>query len=64
MDDDDRRFHDLVYEAWRRGMNPDLVDKDAYDAATCNGYYPDEIVLDMVYPRAAKADDQPIEKEG
>ena len=52
MDDE---FYDLCYDAWRSGKNPDAVDPDAYDDARCRGYYPDEITLDMVYPKGLKA---------
>ena len=44
------RFADLCYEAWRQGKNPDAVSEDRYDACRAEGWYPDEISLDMVYP--------------
>ena len=47
MDDE---FYDLVYEAWSCGCNPDNVDIDRYDSALADGYYPEEITLNMVYP--------------
>jgi len=48
MDDE---FYDLCYDAWMTGKNPDNVDIDLYDSAIADGYYPDEITLDMVYPK-------------
>ena len=60
-DPDDERFGDLVYEAWRSGRNPDLVDRDRYDAARAAGTYPDEITLRHVLPKART--DYPDEPE-
>jgi hypothetical protein len=48
MDDE---FYDLVYEAWQTGKDPDAVSIDAYDNCRTQGYYPDEISLNMVYPK-------------
>jgi len=45
-------FYDLVYEAWRRGKDSDAVSMDSYDDYRDRGYYPDEISLDMVYPKS------------
>jgi hypothetical protein len=53
MDDE---FYDLCYEAWCRGRNPDSVSIDQYDACLADGYYPDEITLDMVYPKPKEDD--------
>jgi len=47
----DKKFYDLVYEAWMEGKDPDAVSIDRYDDKRADGYYPDEITLDMVYPR-------------
>lgn len=33
MRDDEKSFGDVVYEVWRRGGNPDLVNRD--DVADC-----------------------------
>ena len=48
MDDE---FYDLVYEAWMSGRDPDAVDIDRYDDLQAQGYYPDEISLDMMLPK-------------
>ena len=48
MDDE---FYDLCYEAWRSNKDPDLVSKDRYDDCLARGFYPEEINLDMVYPK-------------
>ena len=47
----EKEFYDLVYEAWRNGKNPDAVSMDDYYYYRDYGYYPDEISLDMVYPK-------------
>ena len=52
-----KEFYDLVYDAWMSGKNPDLVSKDKYDDLLAQGYYPDEITLDMVLPRGQRARD-------
>jgi hypothetical protein len=54
----EKEFDDLVYEAWRRGRNPDLVSADRYDDRRAQGYYPDEITLDMVLPKRKKREDE------
>lgn len=55
----DKEFYDLCYEAWRNGKNPDAVSIDRYDARLADGYSPDEITLDMVYPKPPGEDDAP-----
>ncbi len=52
------RFNDLVYDAWRAGRNPDAVDRDRYDYRLCQGYYPDEISLNDVMPGKARGGDE------
>ena len=47
----DKEFYDLVYDAWIRGKDPDAVSIDRYDDRLADGYYPEEITLDMVYPK-------------
>lgn len=47
----DNEFYDLCYDAWRCGKNPDLVSMDRFDDRILDGYYPNEIILDMVYPK-------------
>jgi len=49
--EDDDRFGDLVYDAWRRGRNPDAVSRDRYDDRRSQGFYPEEITLDDVCPK-------------
>jgi len=47
---DEKRFYDLVYEAWTRGKNPDAVSIDRYDDMLAKGYEPEEIQLSDVLP--------------
>ena len=47
-------FGDLCYEAWRCGRNPDAILQDRFDDRLAEGYYPDEISLDMVLPPKRK----------
>lgn len=49
--DEDERFYDLVYDAWRAGKDYDAVSRDRFDDKLSDGYYPDEITLDMVLPK-------------
>ena len=48
--EEEKRFGDLVYDAWRAGKNPDSVSRDRYDDRLAEGYYPDEISLKDVLP--------------
>lgn len=52
------RYGDLVYDAWRSGRNPDAVSRDRFDDRLADGYYPDEISLEMVLPRRQRPEDQ------
>lgn len=54
MSEDSKRFYDLVYDAWRSGRNPDSVSRDWFDDFRAQGYYPDEISLEMVYPKPSE----------
>jgi hypothetical protein len=38
-EDTNREFGDLVYDVWRRGGNPDAVDRDNFDYPPHNGSY-------------------------
>ena len=42
-------FYDKVYDAWKSGKNSDMVLEDRYDNLRIQGYYPDEISLNMFY---------------
>ena len=57
---DEERFGDLVYEAWCRGRDPDLLSRDRYADARANGQEPEEIMLDDVSPpsRASEVPDE------
>lgn len=44
MSDRDRSFGDAVYETWRRGGNPDEVDRDSLAGYEADGYTPYEAV--------------------
>lgn len=55
MDDE---FYDLVYDAWRREKDPDLVSEDSYEYMRAQGYYPDEISLEDVYPKYDNSDQE------
>ena len=57
-DDDRERFYDLCYEAWCRGVNPDYVNYDNYDYCRSQGYYPEEIGLDMIYKQRKIEEDE------
>lgn len=48
MDDE---FYDRCYEAWCCGKNPDNLSYDRWDHYRADGFYPDEITLNMMYPR-------------
>jgi len=52
----DKEFHNLEYEAWRFGKNPDSLNPDRYDDLRSRGYYPDEISLDMMLPKRSDED--------
>ncbi|MCR4300658.1 MAG: hypothetical protein NUV51_03535 [Sulfuricaulis sp.] len=57
----DDTFGDAVWEAWRSGRNPDLVDRDRlwYDEA--QGYEPEECVareLRRITPKPADDEEQ------
>ena len=59
-------FGDAVYEAWRRGLNPDAVDADRiwYDEAQC--YEPEEAIsreLRIITPPRPAAGNDELEKE-
>lgn len=51
----EKEFYDLVYDAWMCGKNPDSVSTDRYDNLRNDGYYPDEISLNMVLPKPTEA---------
>lgn len=54
----DDAFGDAVYEAWRRGLNPDAVDRDECDELVRAGYDRfdvAEIVTDRMARRATLA---------
>ncbi len=62
--EEDERFDDLVYEAWRTGENPDLVSRDRYDGLLSRGFYPDEISLRGVLPTPIEPQEEyPYEEE-
>ena len=46
----DEDFYDRVYEEWRRGHNPDDINEDRWDDLQAQGFYPDEISVDMLCP--------------
>ena len=46
-----KEFYDLVYDAWMQGKDPDMVSENRYDDLRSQGYYPDEISLNMVSPK-------------
>ena len=53
------RFYDLCYDAWRSGKNPDSLSIDKYDAyQQVDGYYPDEITLEMMLPQQLKEEEE------
>jgi hypothetical protein len=56
--DENDRFGDLVYDAWRDGRDSDAVSRDRLDDRLAQGYYPDEVSLDMVLPRQQKQEEQ------
>lgn len=58
-DEEDRAFYDAVYDAWRSGRNPDLVDRDRFDYCLVRGAYPEEISWKDCYPNHG----QPCETE-
>ena len=47
---DEEKFYDRVYEAWMRGRNPDLVDREQWDWLRAEGYQPEEIPLKVIMP--------------
>jgi len=49
--EDENRFYDLVYDAWRFGRNPDNISADRYMDFRADGYYPEEITLKMILPK-------------
>ena len=46
----DREFYDRCYESWCQGKSADL-DYDRWDYYRSQGYYPDEISVNMMHPR-------------
>jgi len=49
-EEEDRAFGDAVYDAWRSGHNPDLVDRDQFDNRLAMGAQPEEIGWRDCYP--------------
>jgi hypothetical protein len=47
----DKEFYDNVYDAWMSGKNPDLVSEEMYEDLKDQGYYPDEISWEDIYPK-------------
>ena len=41
-EDEDKAFGNAVYDAWRAGLNSDLVDRDRVTFDVRDGWYPDE----------------------
>ena len=41
-EDREKYWGDVVYETWRRGGNPDVVDRDVTSEHQDDGLYPDE----------------------
>ena len=62
-DAENKRFYDLVYDAWLRGRNSDAVSIDRFDDRLIEGYPPEEITLNMIYPRRPKEDDGELVEE-
>lgn len=51
----ERDFYDLCYDAWRNGRNPDMVDRDRYDARIAQGYEAEEISWRDCYPNRGES---------
>lgn len=57
--EEDDRFYDLVYDAWRSGRDSDAVSRDRFDYRLSQGYCPDEIRLrDVLPPKTASTNNQ------
>lgn len=50
LSEDSKRLGDLQYDAWMNGRDPDAVDPDKYDHYRSQGFYPEEISLNMMVP--------------
>ena len=57
-EEEDDRFGDLVYEAWRTGHDPDQVSRDRYDGMLSHRYYPDEISLGSCIPQRGPSEEE------
>lgn len=57
--DEDSYFGDLIYEVWRRGGNPDNVDRDQAREFEYLGYEPDEAaaIVDRRRPQEKERED-------
>lgn len=51
----DSEFYDRCYESWCRGKSADL-DYDKWDHYRAQGFYPDEITVDMMLPQPTEPD--------
>ena len=54
-------FSDAVYEAWRRGRNPGLVDRDRIRYDEAHGYEPEECVereITRITPRPSQREEE------
>lgn len=57
----DDPFGDAVYEAWRRGLNPDEVSRDNIAYNEARGAYPDETAV-MEVGRLARERDERLRR--
>ena len=46
----DKEYYDLQYDAGEAGRDPDAITIDTYEYLKSQGFYPDEITVEMMIP--------------